>query len=1102
MKKIGKFLVTVAGVACLSIAMSKIVFAADGIGTENPFAECSGGGPCYNVLTWVRIKNSNINKVSDLGGNKLDNGGSNENVSDCKGQDLYILALMYHSGHGMPGDSTITWYWDGAHSMKYGGINASEPGQDGAWNLGDRSSGNFYPGLRGVESIHVQHDKRTGIANATTAGTGRDLARTIVSRAFEGKASYVSLGEARDAYNKDGAKYNYAFAYDSKLGWFCSPGDETTETKPLSEEAKFDGQTTVSYKYGDKTYHNGDTVSVMSNNTAENVTVTPTFSHCLKKTEGAKEASTNWNVPANRSGGKAGWGNGKDVSSNCQGVKTDDTISKEIKVGDEGITVCRELGFYARATRTGTRTIKKVGGKVVSDTKSWGNWSVDTSSWTTRKACITFRYPYYYKTGSYTYEGKVTGKTDNQVLNGCNGVVSTSGNRSEDCFIKSEDPEMSGTTTVSFQDELSRTGGESGEWYEDSDYNSRSGEFGDISVLDSNWQVEGITGPKEGHSSGGVVKNYGSNKKNETIKLGYSSKNKYNKLTWDKTVKYVRRSDGKYLVIGREGRGEAQVTFNLYHPYNYKTSASAEILGDLYVGSTGQAKVIASYSGRKNNLVTGNDTEYKTVLPTHAGRYYAVFTVNSTEASAVQGLTKDSGTNFWSRVNENPEDLCGVVRRSTNGVVVDCEGGKIEETPINFKVPDDYGVKVCVVAGVNYADSHGAPDMEAITEERMNMGEAAVPEQPNEKVGINSPDWRVSWAACKPVKAKPRIQNWNAGFYTEGKVNMSVENKVPGQLFSLGDSDTLAFGSWSETSFIQGGKSTGFASSSKLGGMGMSGYNYCKSSPVSIANVGKGATCSEATNNLVASGVKSATKETAEKTLMRYMPSAKDLGGGNVEKQGELAKVGGKVPGRYHYYAGNNEIKGRTVKLEKNSTQVIIVNGTAKITGNICVGDGTCGSGGDLKVEERNKDYVSDIAKLANVVIIADKIEVAPEVTQIDAILMALGNGGVKKREMGEKGVVDTCSGLDGTNEKVQACMHTLYVNGPVFAGSLKLNRTIYKTKEGAYITPTQDLQEMGSATAAEIFNLNPYVYMWAFEQASRYTQAETVYMQELAPRL
>jgi hypothetical protein len=92
-----------------------------------------------------------------------------------------------------------------------------------------------------------------------------------------------------------------------------------------------------------------------------------------------------------------------------------------------------------------------------------------------------------------------------------------------------------------------------------------------------------------------------------------------------------------------------------------------------------------------------------------------------------------------------------------------------------------------------------------------------------------------------------------------------------------------------------------------------------------------------------------------------------------------------------------------------------------------------------------------------------------PDVTQIDAWLIA-------------KKTIYTCyddaagisenNGADKLTDGI--CNKALKINGPVMAGTLKMWRT-----SGAW---GQTNQEM--ANAAEIFNLRPDAYLWAYNMA------------------
>ena len=195
----------------------------------------------------------------------------------------------------------------------------------------------------------------------------------------------------------------------------------------------------------------------------------------------------------------------------------------------------------------------------------------------------------------------------------------------------------------------------------------------------------------------------------------------------------------------------------------------------------------------------------------------------------------------------------------------------------------------------------------------------------------------------------------------------------------------------------------------------------------------------------------------------------------------------------YQYYKANSQTSGVISVAKGANTRVIKVNGDLEIKHNICVGEGTCssGSGTELTMSARNSGELTNSAELPQVIIFANNIKISKDVDQIDAWLVASGE-------------VDTCSDVSRSN-LAKDCAKTLMFNGAVYADKLTLNRTHYGAGSENFGSSlaTADLNStLGASTPAEIFNLRPDVYMWAFEQASRYTQANTVYTEELAPRL
>lgn len=124
--------------------------------------------------------------------------------------------------------------------------------------------------------------------------------------------------------------------------------------------------------------------------------------------------------------------------------------------------------------------------------------------------------------------------------------------------------------------------------------------------------------------------------------------------------------------------------------------------------------------------------------------------------------------------------------------------------------------------------------------------------------------------------------------------------------------------------------------------------------------------------------------------------------------------------------------------------------------------------------------------ELPQLVIIAKDIIIRPDVTRVDAWLIASG------------GTVNTCdtvvrlpqqwlSGLD-----VPACGKQLQINGPVIARHLQLRRTHHKPG-------MTDGDHPG--IPAEIINLRPDAYMWGSDYSRRSGIIKTMYLRELPPR-
>jgi len=196
---------------------------------------------------------------------------------------------------------------------------------------------------------------------------------------------------------------------------------------------------------------------------------------------------------------------------------------------------------------------------------------------------------------------------------------------------------------------------------------------------------------------------------------------------------------------------------------------------------------------------------------------------------------------------------------------------------------------------------------------------------------------------------------------------------------------------------------------------------------------------------------------------------------------------------------GSNEWEGVTYPDDnQNRTIVLHVTGKFTINGNIMLSQ-TVGSGprGPFCGDSLTFD---GIAKIPQFMIFAGDIDITWFTQYVDAWLIA-GKTGTTGT-----GTINTCSSVPfedlaaSTFSMLQYTIcgslggglyrqGTLTVNGPVFANKLILNR-IAGAGTGT-----------GSIMPAEVFNLPAETYLWAYNQAQRWSQAVTTYSRELAPR-
>ena len=196
-----------------------------------------------------------------------------------------------------------------------------------------------------------------------------------------------------------------------------------------------------------------------------------------------------------------------------------------------------------------------------------------------------------------------------------------------------------------------------------------------------------------------------------------------------------------------------------------------------------------------------------------------------------------------------------------------------------------------------------------------------------------------------------------------------------------------------------------------------------------------------------------------------------------------------RVPDLYFAPTGTDPFLGGSVRLDA------VAAGRYR-AGNVTIG-GTVAKGRQIVIRasgtvtiDANLVYQADTyttsSDVPQLVIIAKDIIIRPEVTQVDAWLVA-SSGTVNTCDTVVRPANQWLSGLD-----VPTCSKQLQINGPVIARHLQLRRTHHKPG-------MTDGDHPG--IPAEILNLRPDAYMWGSEYAKRSGIIKTMYLRELPPR-
>lgn len=300
---------------------------------------------------------------------------------------------------------------------------------------------------------------------------------------------------------------------------------------------------------------------------------------------------------------------------------------------------------------------------------------------------------------------------------------------------------------------------------------------------------------------------------------------------------------------------------------------------------------------------------------------------------------------------------------------------------------------------------------------------------------------------CVIIVKKPKVQVIG-GDLIVGRTNTSPTTNS--QIYTTISDKGNYFGSWGEYGLFATGKITGMASGSAFASpTGSNLKQICNYSTLTFGNA----------DNPVANCTASSSKGKYKQSTTIVDVASTFVGKGdnlppNISVDNFFSGNGLRIGER------NGNLNLTESILESGKSVVLKVNGTVTISGN--------------QIYE-NKEY-HGISEIPQLVIIADKIIINSDATQVDAWLVANDS-------------VQTCNVNTDTYLTINHCNRPLTVNGPVITNKLYMLRT-------AGSEPNE-----GSGDPAETFNLRADAYLWSFARASSSGRIQTVYTTELPPR-
>jgi hypothetical protein len=614
--------------------------------------------------------------------------------------------------------------------------------------------------------------------------------------------------------------------------------------------------------------------------------------------------------------------------------------------------------------------------------------------------------------------------------------------------------------------------------------------------------------------------------------------------TW-KDIQYNNKQP-----IANHNGADAKLNLYVKVPYNYSTTVKPTGGGGFIIpGKEHRENIEFSVKDRTNGSV---DETYSTA--TKPTKYKLIeIIVDSDYTPTLPDGIPNSATYFSNLVNQDEyfEDTTGtknldrtlkVCTDSQRNSMYTCHTIKEGSSPryesgtsnkkliapseeYKVTIPHDAepGTKFCYIAAVWPSDSHKAVS----NGQGGYMLDTNIDDADNNNYALNTNGyfWHVSGATCYTVAKRPSMAVLGGDSYAQNFISARVQ-KYP----LTASSEDRTYGSWTEYAAIAGNNIKGYASGASLWGgsdiinddsvirtCAFSSYTFanadCDNSKGSLGSLNIDLTSSSNPENIAGqiktrytrSGVGKVTpvgdatriQNSGSCTLVakpndtyEYSASGDDSGnfaciGDAGAKYTHVTNTGAKTA---YLYSGNDSTpicldKGNG---DNNAITVIHSDGTLVIGSNIVYGSASAQYPGEAKENGCYPNVYSSLNELQQSILIAKKIVIRDKVTHVDSWLIADEIVTCDPNNDWWLGKV-TASQINSKN-----CDKQLNLNGPVMTKTLKL----YRTHGAGFVNGAALL-----ASPAEVFNMGSETYLWAFNQAQRYSQATTTYARELAPR-